>query len=104
MRRPKNSRTVKWTNNIVSRCQELPIHPVVEVTIEDVQVRALIDTGSMKSFISSHVHAILDFGNNRLKPDSINCVSITGNSLNILGSFNTSVQLTRIEHVIQLNF
>ena len=47
----------------------------------------------MKSFISSHVHDVLDFDNNRLKPNSISCVSITGNSLNILGSFNTSVEL-----------
>lgn len=95
MRRPKNSQKIQWTNNIVSSCRELPIHPVVEVTIEDVQVRALIDTGSMKSFISSHVHAILDFNNSRLKPDAINCVSITGNTLNILGCFNTSVKLNR---------
>ena len=68
VRRPKNSRRNKRTKHVAS-CQELPIHPTIQVTIEGVQVRALIDTGSMKSFISSHVHAVLDFDNNRLKPD-----------------------------------
>ena len=92
VRRPKNSRRNKRTKHVAS-CQELPIRSTIQVTIEGVQVRALIDTGSMKSFISSYVHAIVDFDNKRLKPDSISCVSITGNALNILGSFHTSVEL-----------
>ena len=82
--RPKNSRRNKRAKHVAS-CQELPIHPTTQVTIEGVQARALIDTGSMKSFISSHVHAVLNF-DNRLKPKSISCVSITGNALDMLGS------------------
>lgn len=76
------------TKNVASSCYELPIQSLVEITIGDLQVRALIHTGSTKPFISSHVYALLDFDSCKLKPDSINCVSITGNALNILCSFN----------------
>jgi hypothetical protein len=54
MRRPKNLRKNTKTKPFAS-CQELPIHPTSQVTIEGVQVRALIDTGSMKP----HFHAAL---------------------------------------------
>ena len=90
--RPQQKTRRQTTANVARTCPDLPVHPVVAVKIEDLQVRALIDTGSMKSFISSHVHAILDFDSCRLQSNSINCISITGNALNILGSFNTAVQ------------
>ena len=61
MRHPKKNGRIHWTTAIAKSCSELPIQPVVAAKIEGIQVSALIDTGSMKSFISSHMHAILDF-------------------------------------------
>lgn len=76
----------------MSSCFEVPIHPLVELQIEGVKVRALIDTGSMKSFIAKKVHAVLDFDNLRIRPETTNCISITGNPLTIFGSFNACVK------------
>lgn len=71
------------------------MHPVVHVHIEGVKLRALIDTGSMKSFITDKVHAILDFDNARVRTETVRCMSITGNPLTILGSLEASVKFNR---------
>ena len=60
----------------------MPEHPFVACLIDGVPVNALLDTGSMKSFISDKVHNIFDCG--RLdKSQSQRCTSITGGDLNI---------------------
>ena len=49
----------------------------------------------MKSFISHNVQAILDFKNSLLgKTSAQQCVSITGDNLNILGQLNTVVKFS----------
>ncbi len=43
-----------------SKCV-LPTQPFVKCFINDLEVHALIDTGSMKTFISNKIHNIIDF-------------------------------------------
>ena len=68
-------------------------HPFVDCFIDGVRVRALLDTGSMKSFISQNVQRIIDFNNSLLDTSCAQtCVSITGDKLHILGQLNTIVK------------
>ena len=39
----------------------LPEHPFVACFVDGVPVNALIDTGSMKSFVSDRIYNIIDF-------------------------------------------
>ncbi len=57
----------------------LPTQPFVKCFINDVEVHALIDTGSMKTFISNKIHNIIDF-DSKLIDSTVGerCVSITG--------------------------
>ena len=63
----------------------LPEHQFVACFIDGVLVNALLDTGSMKSFIGDRIHKILDFDCVRLdKLQSLQrCTSITGGDVNI---------------------
>ena len=71
------------------------VHQFVDCFLDGVLVRALLDTGSMKSFISHNVQAILDFNDSLLdKTSAQQCVSITGDNLNILGQLNTVVKFS----------
>ena len=71
------------------------VHPFVDCFLDGVLVRALLDTGSMKSFISHNVQAILDFDDSLVdKTSAQQCVSITGDNLNILGQLNTVVKFS----------
>ena len=60
--------------------------------IDGVKVRALVDTGSMRSFLSDNFIAIIYFNNNRTRKDNTRCVYITGDSLNITDSISISVR------------
>ncbi len=56
--------------------------PFVDCFIDGVRVRALLDTGSMKSFISQNVQRVIDFNNSLLDTSCAQtCVSITGDKL-----------------------
>ena len=71
------------------------VHPFVDCFLDGVLARALLDTGFMKSFISHNVQAILDFNDSLLdKTSAQQCVSITGDNLNILGQLNTVVKFS----------
>ena len=39
----------------------IPTHPFVVCNIEGVRVQALVDTGSMKSFIKKDIQDVIDF-------------------------------------------
>jgi hypothetical protein len=58
--------------------------------VDKVRVRALIDSGSMKSFVSKSVQRTIDFDETKSKKD--NCVSITGHTVNIQGNLPLTVQ------------
>lgn len=68
------------------------VHPFVDCFIDSVRVCALIDTGSMKSFISKSVQRTIDFEDRNLKPHDEQCISITGHNVNISGSIPSYVQ------------
>ena len=70
-------------------------HPFVHCFIHGVCVRALVDTGSMKSFIEHNIHRIIDFHNTVLhKSNEQQCVSITRDNLNIFGQISTNVKFS----------
>jgi hypothetical protein len=73
----------------------IPVHPIVDCFIDGVKVRALVDTGSMRSFLSDKFIAIIDFNNNRTHKDNTRCVSITGDSLNITDSISLLVRFNK---------
>ena len=71
-------------------------HPFVDCQIDGVRVRALVGTGSMKSFISRNVQRIIDFNDSLLdKSSAQKCVPITGDKLNILGQLRTIVNFSK---------
>ncbi len=77
----------------------LPEHPFVACLIDGVPVNALLDTGSMKSFLSDNILNIIDFDCVRIdKSKSQRCTSITGGELNIVGNISTSVTFHRSKH------
>ena len=64
--------------------------------MDQVRVRALIDSGSMKSFISKSVQRTIDFdGLNLTKSKKKKCVSITGHHVNIEGHLPSTVKFLR---------
>jgi dUTPase len=70
-------------------------HPFVDYVIDGVIVRALVDTGSMKYFVSQNVQRVIDFNDSLLdKSNAQKCVSITGDNLNILGQICTVVKFS----------
>ena len=75
-----------------------PTQPFVKCFINNVEVFALIDTGSMRTFISNNIHDIIDF-DRKLIDTSVaeRCVSITGGSLNILGHLCGNVKFMKSE-------
>lgn len=95
----------------MSSCYELPIHPLVELhwQIEDVKVRALIDTGSMKYSITKQVHAVLDFDNLRIRPETMHARNVylllvilnnTWYSFNACVMFNNKFRLVQGEFLV----
>ena len=71
---------------------------MIEICIEEVNVLALIDTGSVKSFVNDKIHAILDF--NHVKTtivDPRRYISITGDPLSIKCKINSSVEFRRVK-------
>ena len=83
----------------------MPEHPFVACCIDGVPVNALLDTGSMKSFISDRIHNIFDFDGGRLDTSqSHRCTSITGGALNIAGTISTIVTFSRSKHNYHSSF
>jgi hypothetical protein len=70
-------------------------HPFVDCVIDGVRVRALVDTGSMKSFVNQNVQCVIDFNDSLLDRSSAQkCVSITGDNLHVLGQICTLVKFS----------
>ena len=83
----------------------MPEHPFVACVIDGVPVNALLDTGSMKSFISDRIHNIFDFDDGRLSTSqSHRCTSITGGDLNIAETISTIVTFSRSKHTYHSSF
>ena len=83
----------------------MPEHPFVACVIDGVPVNVLLDTGSMKSFISDRIHNIFDFDGGRLDTSqSHRCTSITGGDLNIAGTISTIVTFSRSKHNYHISF
>ena len=84
----------KHVNECGAPLSSFPQQPLVLCKVNGVLVRALIDTGSMKSFISSRVYAEL-----RPRPPidvfaGNSCVSITGQPLSVEGVVHASLELS----------
>ena len=78
--------------------------PFINCFIDNVEVHALIDTGSMRTFISSRIHNI-DFDRTLINTTvEERCVSITGGSLNILGHLNANVRFPKSKNVHEGQF
>ena len=79
-------------------------HPIVSILV-GVYVDALLDTGSMRSFVSDKVHAIFDF-NNLLSSyvGHARFVSITGDPLDIKCSVGCSVKFPNSKYLYHGNF
>ena len=103
---PETSKNCDFINNSTNATNDsLPEHPFVACLIDGVPVNALLDTGSMKSFISDKVHNIFDFDCGRLdKSQSQRCTSITGGDLHIAGTVSTSVTFSRSKHNYHSSF
>ena len=82
----------------------IPTHPFVECNIEGVNAHALIDTGSMKSFIRQDIYNTIDFEGTRLGKVNEQCKSITGDPLNLLGKLNASVKFIGSRYSYSDNF
>ena len=69
------------------------IHPFVDCFVDEVRVRALTDSGSMKFFISQPVQRTIDFDDRKLnKLKKAKCVSMTGHNVNIQGHLSSAVK------------
>ena len=82
----------------------IPMHPFVECNIEGVNAHALIDTGSMKSFIRQDIYNTIDFEGTRLGEVNEQCKSITGDPLNLLGKLNASIKFIGSHYLYSDNF
>ena len=84
--------SVVSSNDNVDVCSTV-IHPFVDCFVDKVRVRALVDTGSMKSFLSKSIQRTIDFDDRYIKTfKKANCVSITGHSVHIQGSMSSPVK------------
>ena len=108
---PDTSKNCDFNNNVsVSSGTNhadinLPEHPFVACFIDGVLVNALLDTGSMKSFISDKILHVIDFDCVRLDTSQLQrCTSITGGELNIIGSISTNVTMHRSKHKYHSSF
>ena len=79
---------------------QTPTHPFVKCTIEGVNVHALVDTRSTKSFLRKEIHNIIDFEGTRIDTANGRCNSIAGDSLNIFGKINANVHLLVVDIVV----
>ncbi|CAB3982599.1 Hypothetical predicted protein [Paramuricea clavata] len=69
------------------------IHPFVDCFVDQVRVRALIDTGSIKCFVNQTVQRTIDFDDRAIdKTIKQKCVSITGHNVNIQGHLSSTVK------------
>ena len=83
----------------------LPEHPFVACFVDGVPVNALIDTGSMKSFVSNRIYNIIDFNCAKLnKSHAQRCTSITGGDLDIAGTISAQVTFQRSKHMYHSSF
>ena len=73
--------------------------------IEGIKVQALVDTGSMRSFINKDVYTVMDFNNDRIdKSDLEKCRSITGGTLDILGRIDGNLKFPASKQMYNCNF
>ena len=80
-------------------------HPFVTCSIEGIEVQALVDTGSMRSFINKDVYTIMDFNNVRIdKSDLEKCRSITGGSLDISGRIKGNIKFPSSKQMYSCKF
>ena len=82
----------------------IPTHPFVVCNIEGVRVQALVDTGSMKSFIKKGIQDVIDFDCRRVNKSTERCNSITGDSLKIIGKINVNVNFSGSRHTYSNDF
>lgn len=92
-------------DNCKSLSDIIPAQPFVKCHVDDgVEVNALIDTGSKRTFISDKIQTIIDMENDKLDTSvSERCISITGGSLNILGRMSATVKFGRSKKIYQGN-
>ena len=73
----------------------IPVHLVVECSIDGVKLRALVDTGSTRSFMNNKIVAVIDFHWVRVKDEAPRCMSITSHPLNSFGNICVSVKFSK---------
>ena len=79
-------------------------HPFIVCNIEGVQVQALINTGSLKSFIKEDIQNVIDFDCCRVNKSTERCNSFTGDSLNIVGKINVNVNFSGSRYTYSNDF
>ncbi|CAB4010791.1 Hypothetical predicted protein [Paramuricea clavata] len=76
------------STNVMDKCPI--IHPFVDCFVDEVRLHALVDSGSMKSFISQSVQRTVDFDDRKLnKSKKAKCVSIMGYNVTYLVLLNS---------------
>ena len=78
----------------MSNVSSLPEHPFVACFVDGVPVNALVDTGSMKSFISDRVYNIIDF----------NCAKLNKSHAQRVCLRFVRASLTRNKSMVKINF
>ena len=93
------------TSNADALNNQIPTHPFVTCFIEGTEVKALVDTGSMRSFTNKNVHTIMDFSSVRIdKSDLEKCRPITGGALDILGRIKGNIKFPSSKLTCNCNF
>ena len=86
MSRSDVSDTIVNVNSCINKHDSyIPVHPIVNCYIDGTPLRALINTGSMRSFITDKFAAILDFDHLIRSDEPSTCTSIIGDPLHIQG-------------------
>ena len=79
--------------------------PFVKCQIDGVEINALIDTGSMRTFISDNIQKIIDLDNKKLDISvTERCESITRGALRILGHMPGEVKFCKNKKAYVGNF
>ena len=94
--------TVSYNN---SNFDIIPAQPFVKCQIDGVEVNALIDTGSMRTFICDNIQKIIDLDHRKLDTSvTERCESITGGALKILGRMPGKVKFCKNKKTCVGNF
>ena len=94
-RPPVSNHDVCNTSSFNGGTYTIPVYLVVDCSLDGVKLRALVDTGSMRSFVNDKIVAVIDFHRVKVREETPRCMSITGDPLNIFGNISVSVKFSK---------